>query len=614
MKPTPHTPLYTPLHTLPHGPRHTPAHPLANRRQAGWRPVLARGLLCLAAAALPLHTLSAQAQAVAAQVQAQPSAVRLPALGESAAEDFTVGTERRLGDQIMGEIRRDPAYLDDPVLLEYVQNLWQPLVDAARARGDIDVDTAAQFAWETFLVRDRSVNAFALPGGFVGVHLGLMAMTASRDELASVLAHELTHVTQRHIARGIANQQRATMLSVAGMILALLAASRSSNADAAQAALMTSQAAAIQGQLNFSRDMEREADRIGFAVLGQAGYDPAGMAAMFEKLDVANRLNDNSGYPYLRSHPLTTERQSEARLRHQGLPAVRAAVAPGWMHLLMGARARVLMDPSVAALRRLQELPVARPGQGPADQVAALYASALASTLLRDHASAERRNAEARALVTAQAAPDTGIVRALWLLDAEGRMAAGDHAGAYRLLNEALARWPGEQQARPVLLMRAQAALQVQGPARAEVLRDTTQALQTWVTAQPRDASAWLLLGQAAEAQGLRLRALRAQAEARWLLGDLTGARDRLRTGRTLARSAQGNQDFIDASIIEARLRDLEALRRQMAAEARGNNRGGNGPRDGGPDRDRERDREPDEPRPEADAPARPATPQVVAG
>lgn len=593
--------------------RPTPAQPLWPRPVAGWRPALARALLCTAAAALPLHTLTAQAQAVAVQVQPQPSAVRLPALGESAAEDFTVGTERRLGDQIMGEIRRDPAYLDDPVLLEYVQNLWRPLVDAARGRGDIDVDTAAQFAWETFLVRDRSVNAFALPGGFVGVHLGLMAMTATRDELASVLAHELTHVTQRHIARGIANQQRATMLSVAGMILALLAASRSSNADAAQAALMTSQAAAIQGQLNFSRDMEREADRIGFAVLGQAGYDPAGMAAMFEKLDVANRLNDNSGYPYLRSHPLTTERQSEARLRHQGLPAARGAVPAGWMHALMGARARVLMDPSVTALRRLQELPVARPGQGPADQVAALYASALASTLLRDHTTAERRNAEARAVVAAQPAPDTAIVRALWLLDAEGRMAAGDHDGAHRLLIQAQARWPGEHLARPVLLMRAQAALRVQGPPRAEVLRDTTQALQTWVTAQPRDASAWELLGQTAEAQGLRLRALRAQAEARWLLGDLTGARDRLRTGRTLARTAKDNQDFVDASIIEARLRDLEALRRQMAAEARGNNRSGNSPRDGGPGGP-DREREPDEPRPEGEAPARPATPQVVAG
>ena len=98
--------------------------------------------------------------------------VRLPALGEAAAEDFSVGTERTLGDQIMREIRRDPDYLDDPPLLEYVQGVWQPLLEAARQRGEITPETAQQLAWEVFLVRDRSVNAFALPGGFVGVHLG----------------------------------------------------------------------------------------------------------------------------------------------------------------------------------------------------------------------------------------------------------------------------------------------------------------------------------------------------------------------------------------------------------------------------------------------------------
>jgi predicted Zn-dependent protease len=159
----------------------------------------ARLLLAAAlATALPAPPLGAQTG----------GAVRLPALGESASEDFSVGTERRIGEQIMAEIRRDPAYLDDPLLLDYVQSLWAPLVDAARARGNIGADLDTAFAWEAFLVRDRSVNAFALPGGFVGVHLGLMAMTGTRDELASVLAHELSHVTQRHIARSVASASR----------------------------------------------------------------------------------------------------------------------------------------------------------------------------------------------------------------------------------------------------------------------------------------------------------------------------------------------------------------------------------------------------------------------
>ena len=104
------------------------------------------------------------------------------------------------------------GFFKPALLLDYLQSLWAPLVRTARAQGDIDADTERMFPYESFLVRDRSVNAFALPGGYVGVHLGLMAITATRDELASVLAHELSHVTQRHIARGIANsrKQRAT--------------------------------------------------------------------------------------------------------------------------------------------------------------------------------------------------------------------------------------------------------------------------------------------------------------------------------------------------------------------------------------------------------------------
>lgn len=536
--------------------------------------------MCSAALALPLQAALAQGQAV-----------RLPALGESAAEDFTVGTERRLGDQIMGEVRRDPAYLDDPVLLEYLQSLWAPLVEAARQRGDVDVDTGAQFAWEAFLVRDRSVNAFALPGGFVGVHLGLIAMTATRDELASVLAHELTHVTQRHIARSVANSQRQSLLSVAGLILALLAASRSNNADMVQAAMMGGQAAAIQGQLNFSRDMEREADRIGFAVLDQAGYHSGGMAAMFEKLDAANRLNDSGAYPYLRSHPLTLERQSEARTRLHGAPPQHAAAAP-LMHALMAARSRVLMDTSADALRRLQALPPARPGQPVHERLAALYTSALASSLLRDPASAERHGNAAMALLAAEGGADPAARRVLWLLDAEGRLAAGDLDGALKVLARVDSEWPGGERVRAPLLMRASAMRLVAGPGREAELRSTAEALQTWVTQHPRDTTAWTLLGNTAEALGQRLRALRAHAEARLLQGDMTGALDRLRTGRQLARSGAVAADFIEASIVESRLREVEAQRRQLAAEARGNR----GPSER-PDPDRDRDRDDDEPR-----------------
>src|SRR5439155_1151642 len=136
----------------------------------------------------------------------------------------------------------------------YLQGIFQPLVVAARQRGEIGPDIDQRFAWEPFLVRDRTVNAFALPGGFVGVHLGLISMTASRDELASVLAHEMSHVTQRHIARSVASSSRQSLVGLAAMILGAIAASRSSHADALQAVVVGGQAAMAQGQLNFSRD------------------------------------------------------------------------------------------------------------------------------------------------------------------------------------------------------------------------------------------------------------------------------------------------------------------------------------------------------------------------
>ena len=307
-------------------------------------PRLARSrAFALALAALvPLPALSpAQAQ------------VRLPALGESAAEDFGVGTERRVGEQIMREIRRDPDYLDDPVLLEYLQSIWAPLVAAARAAGNIEPDIEHQFPFESFLVRDRAVNAFALPGGYVGVYLGLIAITATTDELASVLAHELSHVTQRHIARSMGASQRASMVGLATLILGILAASRANSVDLANAAIMGSQAAAVQGQLNFSRDMEREADRLGYGVLGAAGFSPAAMAGMFEKLDNASRLNDNGSFPYLRSHPLTVERMAEARSR--ALFSGPETTKTPLRHALMQARARVLMDADPAQLRRCED-------------------------------------------------------------------------------------------------------------------------------------------------------------------------------------------------------------------------------------------------------------------
>jgi len=488
----------------------------------------------------------------------------LPALGDSASEDVPVPYERKIGNRIMREIWRDPQYLDDPVLLEYLQGLWRPLVQASRAAGNITPELDERFAFQIFLVRDPSVNAFALPGGFVGVHLGLLAATHSPDELASVLAHELSHVTQRHIARSVAASKTASIVALTSFILGILAASRSP--DAANALITGGQAAAVQGQLNYSRDFEREADRVGFGVLTGAGYAPTGMAQMFETLLRASRLNDSQNFPYLRTHPLSTERIGEARAR-LGVDAGSLAMpSRPLIHAAMQARARVLMDPSASALQRLSSDVAAAvtSAANAGDKLAAAYGGALAAVLLKDWSRADAALALARPF----AVGDARTTRALDLLAAEAQIAranAGDAAAAARAgeMVDTLGRAQGARESRPVLFYASQSALV--STSTTETRKAAADRLQTWVAINPGDAAAWQMLSQLWEQLGERLRALRAGAESRAAIGDLPGAIERLRAGQGLTRSS--SSDFIEASVIDARLRELQAQRRAEWAE-----------------------------------------------
>jgi predicted Zn-dependent protease len=517
-------------------------HPRSTFRDAWRRAVATACSLALVATTL--------LQPVAAQSS-------LPALGDSDSADFTVGAERKLGDEIMREIRTDPDYVDDPLLLEYLRTVWDPLVAASRRLGNITSDIDQRFAWEPFLVRDPAVNAFALPGGYVGVNLGMIAITSSRDELASVLGHEMSHVTQRHIARSITASSRRSLASLAALVLGLLAASRSSNPDAISAVLAGTQAATLQGQLNFSRDVEREADRVGFQVMTAAGFAPGGMAAMFEKMDMSMRLNDFGGFPYLRDHPLTVERIGEARAR-AGIAseAPRVSVLE---HTIAEARARVLEDTRVDALRRWQSQD-ADVQSSAADKLLALASSAQASSLLRDWSRADTAFAKALAIVRSSPNSSARAERAIVLLHAQSLLDRGAPAQAA----EALKAYADEQ-SRPTLLLETQIAL-AEAPAAAPdnpALKARAADLQTWVALHPEDALAWGALGQTWGRLGAPLRSLRAEAESRYAVGDLLGAVDRLRAGQRVARGS-GPVDFIDASVIDSRLRDIESQRRQI--------------------------------------------------
>ncbi len=469
-------------------------------------------------------------------------ASQLPVMGDGS--ELTASAERRLGDKIAREIFRDPDYIDDPILAEYVDAIWQPLLKAAYARGEMSDELQQRFAWQVMMGKDRSVNAFALPGGYLGLHLGLVAVVSSRDELASVLAHELSHVTQRHISRLTTKQNAQTPWVIGAMILSALAASK--NTDAANALLAGGQALVMQNQLNFSRDMEREADRVGFGIMADAGFAPQGFSSMFEKLQAASRLSDNGAFPYLRSHPLTSERIADVQGRLPLAAQGGAALAVTIDHAMVSARARVLSNPAIDALRdtlaqaqapKLAEMP-------PAQQAGTFYAGALAAGKMRDFDAAKASMARLNALV----AGDKPARRLARLLETELALLSGQPAGAF------------EPSGRAELLMMSQLAVR-QGRA-----KEAATALQSWVAVHPRDAGAWQMLGRANAAQGQVLRSIRAEAEAQVALLDYAAAVDRFKAAQGMARSA-GATDHIEASIIDTRTRQVQLLLREQALE-----------------------------------------------
>ena len=495
--------------------------------------------------------------------QAEAPAPRgLPALGDGG--DITLGEERRLGDQIARALYRDPDYLDDPVIDGYLQAIWRPLVAAARQRGDLSPELAERFAWDILVGRDRSVNAFALPGGYLGVHLGLLATVATPDELASVLAHELSHVSQRHIARLITRQSQQAPWVIASMILGALAASAAKNVDIANAAIVGGQAVAAQSQLNFSRDMEREADRVGFGIMTEAGFDGMGFVTMFDKLQQSSRLNDDGGFPYLRSHPLTTERMADMRARvphhgHTDAPREGAGRAPvsAAYHAMVAARARVLAE---TAVDRLRALAATAPSlNGPQADPAALgqrYAATLAALRLRDPALA------ATGLKHLRAAPpaDADARQALDWLELEVLTALPSAAPPARLASLRDSALGHDH--RTSLLLGARASLGADPATR----QRAAQRLQTWTTLHPRDATAWQALASLHLAQEQPVRAARAEAEARLAHRDAAGALERFKAAQQLARNRP--TDHIELSILDARVREAEQLVREDMREA----------------------------------------------
>ena len=210
---------------------------------------------------------------------------KLPDLGDSSQSLMSPAQERKLGEAIVRQIRAGGGYLEDAEVNDYLNEVGNRLVTATR-------DVRQDFLF--FAVPDPGINAFALPGGFIGVNTGLILLAQNESQLASVLAHEISHVTQHHMTRGLASQQNVLLTTLAGLAVAIVAskAGGSNSGQATSAAIAGTQALTVQQQINFTRENEFEADRVGFSRLVAAGFDPNAMADFFERLQRASRFSE----------------------------------------------------------------------------------------------------------------------------------------------------------------------------------------------------------------------------------------------------------------------------------------------------------------------------------
>ncbi|MCX8145956.1 MAG: M48 family metalloprotease [Azovibrio sp.] len=452
----------------------------------------------------------------------------LPELGDAAGAGLSLGTERRIGQEIMNEIRlREPSYLDDPEIEAYLNQLGGRLVAASPDPG---------LGFYFFPLLDPMINAFAMFGGYIGVNSGLILAVQNESELAGVLAHEIAHVTQRHLARIIEKQKQISTASLLAMAAALLAAR--SNADVAGAAVAGASAGAAQAQLGFSRDFEREADRIGFQILDKAGFDVRGMSTFFERLQRATRSYENNAPVYLRTHPLNIERISDMQNREVAAPY--RQVPDSLDFHLVRARLQAMRGTPAEAERYFRTLLAE---QKAARVEAAQYGLAVALARQKHWREAEQVLAELRGARVA--AP---MIERLY---AEARVNRGDVTGGLALLKESVGRFPDA-----IALVYGYAELLLQAGRPDEAQRFLDQQLQR----RPQDDRLYLLLAKAHAARGRVAQQHRALAEAYWLRGQLPAAIEQLE----IAQKAKG-ADFYELSAIDARLRQLKRRQQEEA-------------------------------------------------
>ncbi len=470
---------------------------------------------------------------VCTPLAAQPSAA--PSMGSMSSAELSPALERKLGEAIMVQGRRDPEYISDPDMSQYLENMGRKL-GAFAPGGAPQIDV--------FGVRNPEINAFAMPGGFIGVYTGLIVGTSAESEVAGVVAHEIAHVTQRHIARGLTQQRQSSHIALASIAAALLAALIPGAGQAAMGVAVFGQAAAIDRQLGFSREAEQEADRNGVEMLRKAGYDPNGMAVMFGRLTKAASLNEGrGGGAYASTHPLSLQRMTDMQNRiRQFAPAGGQNEDEYWF---IRAKSRVLQAMDPRALRQAQEqledearaADAQREGRALsiARRSAAWYGVSLAALARQD------TNAAAKALDQAQALMSNSSYLELQRIEIE--LSRRQVSTALSLAQAAHKRWP----LRRSFVLKIAQSLQLLGRD-AEAVKFLQIQVKRWPTQEPE---LFKMLAISQDRIGEVVDSRQTMATYYEKLGALPSAFTQLQQARALSK------DFYVQSQIDVRIREL---------------------------------------------------------
>ncbi len=448
--------------------------------------------------------------------------IALPDIGASAGSMITPAEEQRLGRRFMRSVRAHLPLVDDPLLAQYIEGLGQRLLNHAdRGR--------RQFHF--FLIDQPVINAFAGPAGHIGVYSGLILSTQSESELASVVAHEISHVTQDHLVRAFENASQMSGPMMALMLAAIVLGATVSS-DAGLAAAAGVQAAGVQQQINFTRENEKEADSIGIAILAEGGFDPNAMPAFFQRLSRASRLYENNAPEFLLTHPVTTNRIADATARAGAYPYRQYRDDPDYFLVRAMLREKSFNDPKQAVVHFRTTLEQGRYQ----DEAAQRYAYVLA--LLRDNQTSKAR-LEARKLIIKSPTYIPYV-----LLDARTLAAEGEQDKALRGLSAALDLFTGNY---PLTRYYAELALAQKNYQGLEDHLD--QALER----RPDEPELYRLRSRAAAAVGKNAEAHLFLAEAYYLNDQLEKARQLLEVG---LRDKQ--LDFYAASKLQAKLQEIK--------------------------------------------------------